>query len=132
MRDALPNASFIGFTGTPVELSDKNTPALFGDYIDIYDLTQAVKDRTTVPIYYESRIAKLDIPQEFKPKIDIEYAEIVKEQEETYVINQQKKWARLEALVGTDTRLDVIAKDFYTIMIETECTQWQSYVCNNV
>ena len=90
MRDALPNASFIGFTGTPVELSDKNTPALFGDYIDIYDLTQAVKDRTTVPIYYESRIAKLDIPQEFKPKIDIEYAEIVKEQEETYVINQQK------------------------------------------
>lgn len=112
MRDALPNASFIGFTGTPVELSDKNTPALFGDYIDIYDLTQAVKDRTTVPIYYESRIAKLDIPQEFKPKIDIEYAEIVKEQEETYVINQQKKWARLEALVGTDTRLDVIAKDF--------------------
>ena len=98
MRDALPNASFIGFTGTPVELSDKNTPALFGDYIDIYDLTQAVKDRTTVPIYYESRIAKLDIPQEFKPKIDLEYAEIVKEQEETYVINQQKKWARLEAL----------------------------------
>ncbi|MCW2279445.1 type I restriction endonuclease subunit R [Heliophilum fasciatum] len=112
MRDALPSASFIGFTGTPVELSDKSTPALFGDYIDIYDLTQAVKDKTTVPIYYESRIAKLDIPQEIKPRIDIEYAEIVKEQEETYIISQQRKWARLEALVGTDTRLDVVAKDF--------------------
>ncbi|MBQ4544554.1 MAG: type I restriction endonuclease subunit R, partial [Oscillospiraceae bacterium] len=67
MRDALPNASFIGFTGTPVELSDKNTPALFGDYIDVYDLTQAVKDQTTVPIYYESRIAKLDISEKYKP-----------------------------------------------------------------
>lgn len=112
MRDALPNASFIGFTGTPVELSDKNTPALFGEYIDIYDLTQAVKDKTTVPIYYESRIAKLDIPQELKPRIDIEYEEIVKEQEETYVVSQKRKWARLEAIVGTDTRLDVVAKDF--------------------
>ncbi|HZJ78908.1 MAG TPA: type I restriction endonuclease subunit R [Clostridia bacterium] len=112
MRDALPNASFIGFTGTPVELSDKNTPALFGEYIDIYDLTQAVKDKTTVPIYYESRIAKLDIPQELKPKIDIEYEEIVREQEETYVVSQKRKWARLEAIVGTDTRLDVVTKDF--------------------
>lgn len=112
MRDALPNASFIGFTGTPVELSDKNTPALFGDYIDIYDLTQAVKDKTTVPIYYESRIAKLDIPKELKPRIDIEYEEIVKEQEEIYVVSQKRKWARLEAIVGTDTRLDVVAKDF--------------------
>lgn len=112
MRDALPNASFIGFTGTPVELSDKNTPALFGEYIDIYDLTQAVKDKTTVPIYYESRIAKLDIPQELKPRIDIEYDEIVKEQEEAYIVSQKRKWARLEAIVGTDTRLDVVAKDF--------------------
>jgi len=112
MRDALPNASFIGFTGTPVELSDKNTPALFGEYIDIYDLTQAVKDKTTVPIYYESRIAKLDIPQELKPRIDIEYDEIVREQEEAYIVSQKRKWARLEAIVGTDTRLDVVAKDF--------------------
>jgi type I restriction enzyme R subunit len=112
MRDALPNASFIGFTGTPVELSDKNTPALFGEYIDIYDLTQAVKDKTTVPIYYESRIAKLDIPQELKPRIDIEYDEIVREQEEAYIASQKRKWARLEAIVGTDTRLDVVAKDF--------------------
>jgi len=112
MRDALPNASFIGFTGTPVELSDKNTPALFGEYIDIYDLTQAVKDKTTVPIYYESRIAKLDIPQELKPKIDSEYEEIVEGQEETYAENQKRKWARLEAIVGTDARIDVVVKDF--------------------
>ena len=111
MRDALPNASFIGFTGTPVELSDKNTPALFGEYIDIYDLTQAVKDKTTVPIYYESRIAKLDIPQEFKPKIDSEYEEIIEGQEETYAENQKRKWARLEAIVGKDSRIDVIVKD---------------------
>ena len=112
MRDALPNASFIGFTGTPVELSDKNTPALFGDYIDIYDLTQAVKDKTTVPIYYESRIAKLDLPQELKPKIDDEYDSIVEGQEETYAESQKRKWARLEAIVGTDSRIDVVVKDF--------------------
>ncbi len=112
MRDALPNASFIGFTGTPVELSDKNTPALFGDYIDIYDLTQAVKDKTTVPIYYESRIAKLDLQQELKPKIDDEYNSIVEGQEETYAENQKHKWARLEAIVGTDSRIDVVVKDF--------------------
>ena len=112
MRDALPNASFIGFTGTPVELSDKNTPALFGDYIDIYDLTQAVKDKTTVPIYYESRIAKLDLPQELKSKIDDEYDIIVEGQEETYSESQKRKWARLEAIVGTDSRIDVVVKDF--------------------
>lgn len=112
MRDTLPNASFIGFTGTPVELSDKNTPALFGEYIDIYDLTQAVKDKTTVPIYYESRIAKLDIPQDLKPKIDPEYDEIIEGQEETYSETQKRKWARLEAIVGTDNRIDVIVKDF--------------------
>ena len=112
MRDALPNASFIGFTGTPVELSDKNTPALFGDYIDIYDLTKAVKDKTTVPIYYESRIAKLDLPQELKPKIDDEYDSIVEGQEETYAESQKRKWARLEAIVGTDRRIDVVVKDF--------------------
>ncbi|MEE4577420.1 type I restriction endonuclease subunit R [Paenibacillus polymyxa] len=112
MRDSLPNASFIGFTGTPVELSDKNTPALFGEYIDIYDLTQAVKDKTTVPIYYESRIAKLDISQDLKPKIDSEYEGILEGQEETYVETQKRKWARLEAIVGTDSRIDVVVRDF--------------------
>lgn len=112
MRDALPNASFIGFTGTPVELSDKNTPALFGEYIDIYDLTQAVKDKTTVPIYYESRIAKLDISSDLKPKIDDEYENILEGQEETYAESQKKKWARLESIVGTDSRIDVVVRDF--------------------
>ncbi len=112
MRDALPNASFIGFTGTPVELSDKNTPALFGEYIDIYDLTQAVKDKTTVPIYYESRIAKLDISQDLKPRIDEEYENILEGQEETYAETQKRKWARLESIVGTDGRVDVVVKDF--------------------
>lgn len=112
MRDSLPNASFIGFTGTPVELSDKNTPALFGEYIDIYDLTQAVKDKTTVPIYYESRIAKLDISSDLKPKIDDEYENILEGQEETYAESQKKKWARLESIVGTDSRIDVVVRDF--------------------
>lgn len=112
MRDALPNASFIGFTGTPVELEDKNTPALFGDYIDIYDLSQAVRDQTTVPIYYESRIAKLDFSKEWKPKIDEEYDIIVEGVEEDYAESQKKKWARLEAVVGTNGRLDDVVKDF--------------------
>ena len=112
MRDALPNASFIGFTGTPVELSDKNTPALFGEYIDVYDLTQAVRDQTTVPIYYESRIAKLDISNDLKPKIDDEYENILEGQEETYAENQKRKWARLESIVGTDSRIDVVVRDF--------------------
>lgn len=112
MRDALPNASFIGFTGTPVELSDKNTPALFGEYIDVYDLTQAVKDKTTVPIYYESRIAKLDIANDLKPKIDGEYENILEGQEETYAESQKRKWARLESIVGTDSRIDVVVRDF--------------------
>lgn len=112
MRDALPNASFIGFTGTPVELSDKNTPALFGEYIDVYDLTQAVKDKTTVPIYYEGRIAKLDISNDLKPKIDSEYENILEGQEETYVESQKRKWAGLESVVGTDSRIDVVVRDF--------------------
>jgi len=112
MRDALPNASFIGFTGTPVELSDKNTPALFGEYIDVYDLTQAVKDKTTVPIYYESRIAKLNISSDLKPKIDTEYESILEGQEETYAENQKRKWARLESIVGTNSRIDVVVRDF--------------------
>lgn len=112
MRDALPNASFIGFTGTPIELDDKNTPALFGDYIDIYDLAQAVRDQTTVPIYYESRIAKLDLSKEWKPKIDEEYDIIVEGQEEDYTESQKKKWTRLAAIIGTDGRINDVVKDF--------------------
>jgi len=81
MRDSLPNASYIGFTGTPVELADKNTRAVFGDYIDVYDMARAVVDGTTVKIFYESRIAKLELPEEMKPMVDTEYDEITEYQE---------------------------------------------------
>jgi type I restriction enzyme R subunit len=111
MRDALPNASFIGFTGTPVELTDKNTPAVFGDYIDIYDMTRAVEDGTTVKIYYESRIARLELSEEERPVIDSEYEEITEYQEYTQRERLKSKWARLEALAGAEKRVKKIAKD---------------------
>ena len=111
MRDALPNASFIGFTGTPVELADKNTPAVFGDYIDIYDMTRAVEDGTTVKIYYESRIARLELSESERPVIDSEYEEITEYQEYTQRERLKSKWARLEALAGSEKRVKQIAKD---------------------
>lgn len=111
MRDALPNASYIGFTGTPVELTDKNTRAVFGDYIDIYDITRAVEDGTTVRIFYESRIAKLDLAEELKPKIDEEYDAITEYQEYTRKEQLKSKWARLEAIVGAEQRVKLIARD---------------------
>ncbi|MDI6879233.1 MAG: type I restriction endonuclease subunit R [Desulfitobacteriaceae bacterium] len=111
MRDSLPNASYIGFTGTPVELTDKNTRAVFGDYIDIYDMTRAVEDGTTVKIFYESRIAKLELPEEMKPKIDSEYDEITEYQEYSQKEKLKSKWARLEAIVGASERVKLIAKD---------------------
>jgi type I restriction enzyme R subunit len=111
MRDALPNASFIGFTGTPVELTDKNTPAVFGDYIDIYDMTRAVEDGTTVKIYYESRIARLELSEAERPVIDHEYEDITEYQEYTQKERLKSKWARLEALAGTEKRIKQVAKD---------------------
>jgi type I restriction enzyme R subunit len=111
LRDALPNASYIGFTGTPVELTDKNTPAVFGDYIDIYDMTRAVEDETTVRIFYESRIASLMLPDELKPQIDEEYEEITEYQEITQKEQLKSKWSRLEAIVGAEERVRMIAKD---------------------
>src|SRR5690554_6732094 len=93
MRDALPNASFIGFTGTPISLADKDTRAVFGDYIDIYDMTRAVEDGTTVRIFYESRIAKLELPDELKPVIDDEYEEITEYQEYTQKEKLKTKWS---------------------------------------
>jgi len=109
MRDALPNASFIGFTGTPVELADKNTPAVFGDYIDIYDMTQSVEDESTVRIYYESRIISLDLPEGLN--LDGEYEEITEHQEQTDQDRLKSKWSRLEALAGAENRLVNMAKD---------------------
>lgn len=111
MRESLPNASYIGFTGTPVELTDKNTRAVFGDYIDVYDMTRAVEDGTTVKIFYESRIAKLELPEEMKPKVDSEYEEITEYQEYSQKEKLKSKWARLEAIVGAKERVQQIAKD---------------------
>ncbi|MGH4120513.1 type I restriction endonuclease subunit R [Clostridium sp.] len=111
MRDSLPNASYIGFTGTPVELTDKNTRAVFGDYIDVYDMTRAVIDGTTVKIFYESRIAKLELPEEMKPMVDTEYDEITEYQEIGQKEKLKSKWARLEAIVGSNQRVKLIAKD---------------------
>jgi len=111
MRDALPNASFIGFTGTPIELHDKNTRAVFGDYISIYDIQRAVEDGATVPIYYESRLAKLELIEEEKPHIDTEFEEVTEGEEETEKEKLKTKWAALEAVVGTQKRVGLIAED---------------------
>jgi type I restriction enzyme R subunit len=111
MRDALPNASYIGFTGTPVELTDKNTPAVFGDYIDIYDMTRAVEDGTTVKIYYESRIARLELSEVERPVIDSEYEEITEYQEYSQRERLKSRWARLEALAGAEKRVKKVAQD---------------------
>jgi len=111
LREALPNASFIGFTGTPIELSDKNTRAVFGDYISIYDIERAVKDGATVPIYYESRLAMLELNEEERPKLDAEFEEATEGEEIEHKERLKTKWAQLEALVGTEKRLKLIAED---------------------
>jgi type I restriction enzyme R subunit len=111
MRDALPNASFIGFTGTPIEKTDANTRAVFGDYISIYDIQRAVADKATVPIYYESRIAKLALNAAELPKLDAEFEEITEGEEQTKKEKLKTKWAALEALVGDPKRIALIAAD---------------------
>ncbi|MCX8086872.1 MAG: type I restriction endonuclease subunit R [Rhodocyclaceae bacterium] len=111
LRDALPNASFIGFTGTPIEKEDVNTPAVFGHYIDIYDISRAVEDGATVPIYYESRVARLELDDAEKPKIDAEIEEILEGEEEAARERAKQKWATVEALVGSDKRLAQVAQD---------------------
>jgi type I restriction enzyme R subunit len=111
MRDALPNASFIGFTGTPIEKTDANTRAVFGDYVSIYDIQRAVADRATVPIYYESRIAKLGLNAAALPKLDAEFEEITEAEEETNREKLKTKWAALEAIVGDPKRVKLIAAD---------------------
>ena len=111
MRDALPNASFIGFTGTPIEKADRSTPAVFGSYISIYDIQQAVIDGATVRIFYESRLAKLELKEEERPHIDPEFEEVTEGEEETVRQRLRTKWARLEAMVGTEKRIGLIAKD---------------------
>ncbi len=111
MRDALPNASFVGFTGTPIELQDANTRAVFGDYISIYDIQSAVQDGATVPIYYESRLAKLTLDEREKPKIDPEFEEATEGEEVERREKLKTKWAQLEAVVGAAKRVRQIAED---------------------
>jgi len=111
MHDALPNASFIGFTGTPIERDDRSTPAVFGDYIDKYDILRAVEDGTTVPIFYEGRLAKIDLREEEKPKIDPEFEDITEGEEESDKQKLRTKWAALEAMVGTEKRVALVAED---------------------
>jgi len=111
MRDALPNASFIGFTGTPIEATDKNTRAVFGDYISVYDIQQAVRDGATVPIYYESRLARLEMAEAERPKLDEEFEEVTEGEEVERKEKLKTKWAALESLVGTEKRVGLIARD---------------------
>ena len=111
MRDALPHASFIGFTGTPIELADANTRAVFGDYISVYDIQRAVQDGATVPIYYESRLAKLALDEAARPKIDPEFEEATEGEEVERKEKLKTKWAQLEAVVGAAKRLELVAKD---------------------
>jgi len=111
MRDALPNASFIGFTGTPIERADANTRSVFGDHISIYDIERAVKDGATVPIYYESRLAKIQISEAAKPKLDSDFEEATEGEETDKKEKLKSKWAALEALVGSENRIQLIATD---------------------
>ena len=114
LRDALPNASFIGFTGTPIEADDVNTPAVFGNYIDVYDISRAVEDGATVPIYYESRLARIELDEDEKPKIDAEVNELTEDDPEVEQERFKRKWSTVEALVGSDKRLALVAQDMVT------------------
>jgi type I restriction enzyme, R subunit len=111
MRDALPHASFIGFSGTPIELQDANTRAVFGDYISIYDIQRAVQDGATVPIYYESRLAKLTLDEAERPKIDPGFEDATEGEEVERKEKLKTRWAQLEAVVGAEKRLSLVAKD---------------------
>ena len=113
LRDALPNATYLGFTGTPIEKEDKNTPVVFGNYIDVYDIAQAVEDGATVRIYYESRLSKVELSDEGRQLVE----ELDKELETENMNDVQKakaKWTQLEALIGSPNRLKNIAKDIVT------------------
>jgi type I restriction enzyme R subunit len=111
MRDALPNASYIGFTGTPLELTDRSTRAVFGDYISVYDIQRAVEDGATVPIYYESRLAKLSLDDIGSATLDADFQEVTEGEEAERVRGLQNRWTQLEAIVGSDKRLDLVARD---------------------
>ena len=111
MRDALPHASFVGFTGTPIEKTDANTRAVFGDYISVYDIQRAVADGATVPIYYESRLARLELKDSERPRIDPQFEEVTEGEEVERKEKLKSKWAQLEAVVGSENRIKLIARD---------------------
>lgn len=111
LRDALPNATFIGFTGTPIETSDKNTQAVFGNYVDIYDIQQAVDDKATVPIFYESRLAKVHFEENEKIHLDEQFEDLTEGEELSNRQQMRAKWTRLEAIVGNPNRIEKIAED---------------------
>lgn len=111
MRDALPGATFIGFTGTPVEKSDASTTAVFGDTISVYDIQRAVQDKATVPIYYENRLVKLNLDESLKPRLDSSFEEATEDEEVTRRERLRTKWAAVEAIVGTEMRVKAVAKD---------------------
>ena len=111
MRDALPRAAFVGFTGTPIELQDANTRAVFGDCISIYDIQRSVEDGATVPIYYERRLAKLSLDEMERPRIDPEFEEATEGEEVQRKERLKTRWAQLEAIVGTEKRLGLVARD---------------------
>jgi type I restriction enzyme R subunit len=111
MHDALPNATFIGFTGTPVESTDRNTKAVFGEYVDVYDIAQAVDDGATVPIFYESRLAKIHLIEEELDKMDDELTLAAEDAAEYHVNQEKSKWTQLEAIVGQPERLKSVAAD---------------------
>lgn len=114
IHDALPNASFIGFTGTPIEVGDRVTRTVFGDYIDIYDIAQAVDDGATVPLYYEARLVELEIDEAERADLDTEVAEVTEGEEEASQSRAMSKWARIEKVVGTERRLRTVAEDIVT------------------
>ncbi|MHC6176168.1 type I restriction endonuclease subunit R [Glutamicibacter sp. X7] len=111
MRDALPGATYLGFTGTPIESNDKSTRAVFGDYLDVYDLTRAVEDGATVRIFYESRLAKIDLSEADLAALDDLADEITESVEEDTATAAKSRWSRLEAVVGAEARLDLVARD---------------------
>lgn len=111
LRQALPNAVYLAFTGTPIDLVGANTRDVFGEYIDVYDIAQAVEDGATVPIYYEARVAKIELNEDIAGKIDEEFYEATEELEENETDAVAKKWSQVEALVGADKRLDAIVAD---------------------
>jgi type I restriction enzyme R subunit len=114
MRDTLPNASFVGFTGTPIALTDRNTRQVFGDYISVYDIKNAIEDEVTVPIYYEARLAKIDIDEALRPFLDENFEEVTASADEVLRDQLRRKWAALEAAIGTESRLQEVAEDIVT------------------